>query len=84
YEAVNPNVGGNDRTMRLVSAGLLALLGTAGLFGVVPLEAFSGAVVLVTGVVLGVTGLLRRCPMNALVGVDTCTVDEPERPEDGG
>jgi hypothetical protein len=65
------NVGGLDRTARLVIGPLLVIVGLAVLLGTVPGGQAVGAVLLVAGAVLLATGLTRRCVINRLLGVDT-------------
>jgi hypothetical protein len=71
---MNPNVGGIDRTLRLTVGPILALVGAVGLLGALPLGTAVGAALLVAGAVLTVTGATRRCPLNSLLGVNTCPV----------
>ena len=73
---MEPNVGGNDRTVRL-ALGTLAVLSTVavvvyggGLTG--PLQAVVAGAMLVVAAVMFVTASVRRCPINALLGRDTC------------
>ncbi|WP_237215649.1 YgaP family membrane protein [Falsiroseomonas oryziterrae] len=60
------NVGGMDRTLRIVAGALLLALGAFGplgwwgLIGVVPLA----------------TALMRWCPAYTLLGVNTCGVGQ--------
>lgn len=74
---MDPNVGGVDRTVRLVLGVVLLVLGVAGYAGLVwvavgPLPQFLTSVLLgLLGAVLLVTGLTRQCLINRLLGVDT-------------
>ncbi|AUV84079.1 DUF2892 domain-containing protein [Salinigranum rubrum] len=72
---MNKNVGGIDRKARLVVGPLLLLVGIAAFVGALPLGTLGGVASLVVGAVLTVTGAVQRCPLNALLGVDTCPVD---------
>jgi hypothetical protein len=72
---MNKNVGGIDRTARLVVGPLLLLVGIAAFVGVFPLGTVGGVVALVVGAVLTVTGAVQRCPLHTLLGIDTCPVD---------
>lgn len=70
------NVGGTDRTARLVVGPLLALIGIAILGGWLTLASGTlgtalGAIALVVGVVLLFTGVTQLCVVNRLLGVDT-------------
>jgi hypothetical protein len=75
---MEPNVGGYDRLGRLLlGAGLVAVAvaGYAGFvrlaFGPLP-QALTAVGVALIGLVLLVTGASRRCPLNSVLGVDTC------------
>jgi hypothetical protein len=72
---MNKNVGGFDRTARLVVGPLLLFAGIAAFVGALPLGTVGGAVALVVGAVLTVTGAVQRCPLHTLLGIDTCPVD---------
>jgi hypothetical protein len=71
------NVGGFDRTGRLVAGPLLIAIGVAiaadivnvGLAGTIGLAVT--ALVLVAGAIFLVTGTTQKCPANDLAGVDT-------------
>lgn len=74
---MRPNVGGRDRTARIVVGVVLVGLGAAGYAGLVrvavgPFPQFlTSVVVALVGLVLLVTGLSRRCPVNAIIGRNT-------------
>ncbi|WP_254831907.1 YgaP family membrane protein [Haloglomus salinum] len=73
---MDKNVGGYDRIARLVLGPVLAILGTAALFGFVTLAAGTlglalAAIALLVGLVLVVTGLAQKCPLNRVLGLDT-------------
>lgn len=71
------NVGGTDRTARLVLGPILAAVGVAllaglldvGLTGTVGLAV--AALVLVAGLIFLVTGTTQKCPANRVAGVNT-------------
>ncbi len=65
------NVGGIDRTGRLVIGTVLAIAGVAALAGYWAIGAVAGAIALVIGLVLLVTGTTQKCPINDTVGIDT-------------
>ncbi len=69
---MDTNVGGLDRTARLVVGVLVAAAGIAALADVLALGTVVGAIALVVGLVLIGTGALQTCPMYQLLGVDTC------------
>lgn len=71
------NVGGLDRTARLVLGPLFVVAGVLVVLGVTPLggsPAVTTAVALVLLVVGGVllgTGGIQKCPLNEAAGIDT-------------
>lgn len=71
------NVGGYDRIARLVLGPLLFVVGIVGYAGLVPLavgpvpQAFGSLLLVLVGLILTVTGAVRRCPLNAVVGLNT-------------
>lgn len=73
------NVGGYDRIARLVLGPLLFVVGIAGYAGLVPLavgpvpQALVSLLLVLVGLILAVTGAVRRCPLNAAVGLNTAT-----------
>jgi len=66
------NVGGMDRTARLVLGPLLALVGLAVVFDVVSTNVYLGGALVVVGAIFLVTGAVQQCPINSLLGVNTC------------
>lgn len=60
------NVGGADRLVRLV--GGLVLLG----YGYRNRAETIGALAFIAGSDILATAIIQRCPMNALLGIDTC------------
>ncbi len=73
------NVGGNDRTTRLVLGSVLGTVSLAALAGILglavgPLSTGVVAAVLgLIGLVLLVTGLTRQCVINRVLGLNTYT-----------
>ena len=65
------NVGGLDRTWRLVVGPLLVLVAIAAFGGLVSLSTPVAAIALVAGVVFLATGVLQTCFLNRLLGLDT-------------
>lgn len=65
------NVGGLDRTVRLILGAVLLVVALAALVGVVTLELWLVAVALLVGAILTVTGVVQQCPANRLFGLDT-------------
>jgi hypothetical protein len=72
---MNKNVGGYDRTARLVVGPVLLIVSIAAFVGAIPLGTVGSVAVLLVGAILTVTGAVQRCPLNALFGVDTCPID---------
>lgn len=65
------NVGGIDRTARLVT-GVLLVIGAFAVFAdYLAWGAAIGALALVVGAVLVVTGTTQKCPINEAAGIDT-------------
>lgn len=65
------NVGGIDRTARIVIGTLAVLAGITAFAGYLALGSVLGGVALVVGVILLVTGTTQKCPINEAVGIDT-------------
>ncbi|MBX0346729.1 YgaP family membrane protein [Haloarcula pellucida] len=70
------NVGGFDRTARFVVGPILFLVGIAALGGVLTLAAGTiglvlGGLALLVGLVLTVTAVTQKCPLNSVIGLDT-------------
>ncbi|MFW6321696.1 MAG: YgaP family membrane protein [Halohasta sp.] len=66
------NVGGLDRTVRLVGGLLVALVGAGSLANLLPLGSTLGAVLTVGGLIVLGTGLTQQCLAYRLFGVNTC------------
>ncbi|MEF8854131.1 MAG: DUF2892 domain-containing protein [Haloarculaceae archaeon] len=65
------NVGGIDRTGRIVIGVILAIAGIAAVGGFWDVGAVIGGVALVVGAILLVTGSTQKCPINDMAGIDT-------------
>ena len=78
------NVGGLDRTARLVVGPVLLLVALAWLLGALALELWLGAVVLLVGAILTVTGLTQKCPANSILGMNTFRSGGPTGQEEVG
>ncbi|SNZ17183.1 Protein of unknown function [Natronoarchaeum philippinense] len=65
------NVGGFDRTWRLVVGPVLVLAAVAAFGGLVSLSTPVAVIALVAGVVFLATGVLQTCFLNRLLGLDT-------------
>ncbi|MFC6787277.1 DUF2892 domain-containing protein [Halobaculum halobium] len=74
---MNKNVGGIDRIARLILGPILVLAGIAGYAGLLALavgplpQALTAILVFLIGAILLVTGLVQKCPLNRLLGLDT-------------
>ena len=68
---MKPNVGGIDRTGRIVLGIVLLVVGL-----VAPIGMTWQIVALVVAAIALVTGVVRFCPVNYLVGINTCKLDE--------
>jgi Inner membrane protein YgaP-like, transmembrane domain len=60
------NVGGADRAVRIVGGLFLLVAAYLWLAGALSILAY------VVGAIALVTGLIRFCPINRLLGIDTC------------
>jgi hypothetical protein len=63
--AMDMNVGGHDRTLRAVAGPLLMGIGAS------RLGSATGKLLIGAGGILLGTALTRKCPINALFGIDT-------------
>lgn len=81
------NVGGVDRIARLLLGSILLLAGIAGYAGLLVLavgplpQVLTSVVIFVVGAILLVTGVVQICPINRLLGIDTCRPNEPDAAE---
>ena len=66
------NVGGLDRTARLVGGLLVALVGIVSLAGLLPLGSTIGAGLALVGAIVFGTGHNQQCLAYRLFGVNTC------------
>lgn len=65
------NVGSTDRIIRLVAAAVALLVA----FLVVGASSTLGIVLIVVGLVLAVTAVVRFCPLYRVLGMSTCPTD---------
>jgi len=65
------NVGGIDRTGRIVIGVIAVLAGIAALMGYWAVGIVTAVIALVIGAILLVTGTTQKCPINDAAGVDT-------------
>jgi hypothetical protein len=68
---MDKNVGGIDRTGRIVIGVVVAIAGIAALTGYWGAGAVIGGIAIVIGAILLVTGTTQKCPINEAVGIDT-------------
>ena len=66
------NVGGVDRTARLIGGPLAAVVGALALVGTVPGGTALGAGLLAVGLILFGTGVTQFCLLHRLLGINTC------------
>jgi hypothetical protein len=64
---MNCNVGGLDRTVRIVAGIALLLIGL-----LAPIGTTWQAVALLVAAVALITAFVRFCPANAMLGINTC------------
>jgi len=65
------NVGGIDRTGRIVIGAIAVLAGIAALMGYWADGIVTAVIALAIGAILLVTGTTQKCPINDAAGVDT-------------
>ena len=80
------NVGGTERTARLVIGTVFVLVGAAGYAGLVPLASLlpqflTSILVVLVGAILLVTGAIRWCPISAAIGRTSYRTEASETPE---
>jgi len=81
---VEKNVGGTDRTARLILGPVLLVVALAALTGFVALDLWLLVVVALVGAILTVTGAVQTCPANSLFGLDTYRPTERTEKEEPG
>ena len=75
------NVGPFDSKVRVLIGSILVLLAPLQVFGYVELPVFSSIGAAFAGIVLIVEGLLNRCVLYSLLGINRCPVDIEEDSE---
>lgn len=68
---MDKNVGGIDRTGRIIIGVIVAVAGIAALAGYWAVGTVVAGVALVVGAILLVTGTTQKCPVNEAAGIDT-------------
>lgn len=68
---MDKNVGGIDRTGRIIIGALAAIAGIAAVTGYWGIGATAGGVAILVGIILLVTGTTQKCPINEAAGIDT-------------
>ena len=68
---MKPNVGGIDRIGRFVIGVVLLIVGLAA-----PVSAMWQIVALVVAAIALITAVVQFCPLNALLGINTCKLEE--------
>jgi len=75
---MNKNVGGYDRIGRFVVGAVLLVAGAIGYAGMVRVavgpvpQALMALILVLIGAVLLVTGYTQKCPINGVLGMNTC------------
>ncbi|TYL40413.1 DUF2892 domain-containing protein [Natronococcus pandeyae] len=69
------NVGGFDRTWRLVGGAILVAVGLASFAGLLSVGTTVAAILIVAGAVFFATGVVQKCTINRLLGIDTYRKD---------
>ncbi len=75
------NVGGSERTARvlvgaiLMAGGIAAYTGSLKVASSIAPQALTSLLILLVGVILLATGLVQSCPVNSLLGRNTCPVE---------
>ncbi|GAB6861513.1 hypothetical protein JCM17092_16020 [Haloplanus litoreus] len=76
---VNKNVGGYDRLGRSVIGAVLLVVGIVGYVGLLRVavgpvpQALMALILVVVGAILLVTGYTQKCPINSILGLNTCS-----------
>ncbi|MFB6152912.1 MAG: DUF2892 domain-containing protein [Halodesulfurarchaeum sp.] len=65
------NVGGIDRTGRIIIGIIVAIAGMAAIVGYWKVGSVIGALAFLVGAILFVTGTTQKCPINEAAGIDT-------------
>ncbi len=68
---MDKNVGGLDRTGRLIVGGIVILAALASFAGFYQLGLGIGLAAILVGGILLVTGTTRKCPLNQAAGINT-------------
>ncbi|NUB90235.1 DUF2892 domain-containing protein [Haloterrigena sp. SYSU A558-1] len=63
------NVGGFDRALRIVLGAALLVIGYRNR------DRTAGTLAFVAGSDIVATAIIRRCPVNAVLGIDTCSAE---------
>jgi hypothetical protein len=66
------NVGSTDRTVRIIIGIIVAIVGVIGLLGYIPIPLWLNIVLIVVGIVLVITAMIRFCGLYTLIGINTC------------
>lgn len=69
------NVGGFDRAWRLVGGAILVAVGLASFAGLLSVGTTVAAILIVAGAVFFATGVVQKCMISRLLGIDTYRKD---------
>ena len=75
------NVGSWDRLLRLLVGPVLLVVSGAAVLGAITLSPVLVALSAIVGVILTVTGLTQKCPLNNLLGLNTYRGRKPTETE---
>jgi hypothetical protein len=73
------NVGPFDSQARILIGSMLILLAPLQALGYVPIPLFSSIGATFAGTILVVEGLINRCVLYSILGIDRCPVDIREK-----
>lgn len=71
FYRMEKNVGGLDRTARLIVGPILVIAAVAALLGYLAVGTIVAGIALLVGAILSVTGTTQKCPANKTLGINT-------------
>lgn len=84
------NVGGSERSLRLLVGALFVVVGIAGYVGMLSLawiglgQALASVIVVLLGAILLLTGAIQWCPISRVLGISTYRGDSGRDEEAAG
>lgn len=73
------NVGHIDAKIRILVGSLLVLLAPLQVMGYIPIPFFTSVGAVLAGFILIIEGLINRCVLYTILGINRCPVDIKER-----